>query len=124
MTDVLLKKGNLSRSSGAKDRLKIEVTGVLHMGFPSETQVNEERRARRESSAVTEALGRTRSPRFPTAPAAHQVGDEEAISMLPVRMDQYQAQNGTKQKRGWGRKPQEVHVSACANLMGGKQKTE
>ena len=81
MTDVLLKKGNLSRSSGAKHRLRIEVTGVLHMGFPSETQVNEERRARGESSAVTEALDRTRSPRFPTAPAAYQVGDEEAISI-------------------------------------------
>ena len=32
MTDVFLKKGNLSRSSGAKDRLKIEVTGCSWIG--------------------------------------------------------------------------------------------
>ena len=75
------------------------------MGSISETQANEERRGGGEPSAVTKALDRTRSSRFPTAPAAYQVGVEEAISTLPVRMDQYQTQNGTKQKRGWGRKP-------------------
>ena len=75
------------------------------MGSSSETQVNEERRGRREPSAVTAALDRTRSPRFPTAPAAYQVGGEQAPSTLPVRMDQHQTEHGTKQKRGWGRKP-------------------
>lgn len=45
-----------------------------------------------------EALDPPQSLGVSMAAAAYQVGSEEAVATLPVRMGQYQKQNGTKQK--------------------------